>query len=631
MPTIQEILIEANLSTDQVEQIAAVVTESTDAARATLRAAHLAEVAEKDAAIGDLMRELVESKKPSDATVNTILKKIASTFKISNGAAHAIFQGGSTPDLSNALEKLESQGFDSAYTSFADNAEFFAKAKVSKADFDMLVSASMDDMDESTRVDVKVNESTLTLSKRGGFRVVLAEANGKTRTARLDAAVLAEVAKKMKSKKMSEADGDEELDATEVDEAAASKVLGESLIDRFESWAGTPMKVGRMTLKGFPADVNDSDGEYMDLDAVDKDAASGLAKALKKAGFKVSRHGPVGILVEAAAPPAGEDADDADSSIVSEAVSWERWDRSHAGDKQMKKTMAGNWMVSKDKSGIDFGKKPVEGEDYMTFNGKGKDAVKAAEAWAKKIGVETVYMAESVVAKPRRVTAKKGEGSAIGIDFDKGGTFAFTVTDEEGSSSIELTKPDSAAVRNWFGSIQESTLTAPSGDIMEEARQAAMKEAAELLEAAMAEVAPRLREMRAYSEVKGRLERIQEALVTSGVFSAPLAESALNESKVAVEQENAALRAEVAQFKEVALKAEYSSLFEAATKDLAVTTREKVTKLVEAAKPTSVKEYSELLEAAVQASKPAVNPQLDSTVLAEAKPATAMDKYVRML
>lgn len=541
MPTIQEILIEANLSTDQVEQIAAVVTESTDAARATLRAAHLAEIAEKDAAIGDLMRGLVEAKQPSEATVNAILKKIATTFKISNGAAHAIFLGGSTSDLTAALESLEKQGFDSAYTDFSDNAEFFAKAKVSKADFDMLVTASMDDMDESTRIDVKVNESSLTLSKRGGFRVVLAEANGKTRTARLDANVLAEVAKKMKAKKMSEADGDEELDAVEVDEALASKVLGESLVDKFESWAGTPMKVGRMVLKGFPADVNVSDGEYMDLDAVDKDAASGLAKALKKAGFKVTRHGPVGLLVE------------------------------------------------------------------------------------------TVYMAESVVVKPRRIVAKKGEGAAVGIDVDKGGTLAFTVTDEEGSSMIELTKPDSDAVRKWFSTIQESVKPAVDADTMEEMRAEAIQEAAVLLEAAMADVAPRLREMRAYSEVKGRLERIQEALVTSGVFSAPLAESALNESKAAVEQENAALRAEVAQFKEVALKGEFSSLFEAATKDLAQTTREKVSKLVEAAKPTSVKEYGELLEAAVQASKPAVNPQPSSTVLAEAKPATAMDKYVRML
>lgn len=631
MPTIQEILIEANLSTDQVEQIAAVVTESTDAARATLRAAHLAEIAEKEAAIGDLMRGLVEARQPSEATVNAILKKIATTFKISNGAAHAIFLGGSTSDLTAALESLEKQGFDSAYTDFSDNAEFFAKAKVSKADFDMLVTASMDDMDESTRIDVKVNESSLTLSKRGGFRVVLAEANGKTRTARLDANVLAEVAKKMKAKKMSEADGDEELDAVEVDEALASKVLGESLVDKFESWAGTPMKVGRMVLKGFPADVNDSDGEYMDLDAVDKDAASGLAKALKKAGFKVTRHGPMGLLVESAAPPDGEDADDADSSIVSEAVSWERWDRSHAGDKQMKKTMDGNWMVSKDKAGIDFGKKPVEGEDYMSFRGKGKDAVTAAEAWAKKIGVETVYMAESVVVKPRRITAKKGEGAAVGIDVDTTGALAFTVTDEEGSSMIELTKPDSAAVRKWFSTIQESVKPAVNADTMEEMRAEAIHEAAVLLEAAMADVAPRLREMRAYNEVKGRLERIQEALVSSGVFSAPLAESALNESKAAVEQENAALRAEVAQFKEVALKGEFSSLFEAATKDLAQTTREKVSKLVEAAKPTSVKEYGELLEAAVQASKPAVNPQPASTVLAEAKPATAMDKYVRML
>jgi hypothetical protein len=88
----------------------------------------------------------------------------------------------------------------------------------------------------------------------------------------------------------------EETDAEDMMEAALPD--NASLVDRFEAFAGTPLKVGRMTVKGFPFDMNDSDGESLDMDAVDSDAAGGLAKALRAAGFKAKRVGKVGILVE---------------------------------------------------------------------------------------------------------------------------------------------------------------------------------------------------------------------------------------------------------------------------------------------------------------------------------------------
>lgn len=71
-----------------------------------------------------------------------------------------------------------------------------------------------------------------------------------------------------------------------------------ALIDRFEKFAGGKVKPGRNTIKGYPVDIDDSDGTYLEMDAVDSDAATGLVKELRKAGFKAKRVGKVGIAVE---------------------------------------------------------------------------------------------------------------------------------------------------------------------------------------------------------------------------------------------------------------------------------------------------------------------------------------------
>ena len=59
------------------------------------------------------------------------------------------------------------------------------------------------------------------------------------------------------------------------------------LIDNIETWSGETIKVGRNVLKGFPVDIDESDGTYLDMTAVDRDAAAGLAKELRSVGFKV--------------------------------------------------------------------------------------------------------------------------------------------------------------------------------------------------------------------------------------------------------------------------------------------------------------------------------------------------------
>lgn len=73
--------------------------------------------------------------------------------------------------------------------------------------------------------------------------------------------------------------------------------MTESLINRLEKFAGTKLKAGRNVIKGFPADIEDSDGSYIDLTVVDKDACTGLVKLLRAANFKAKRDGDLGISI----------------------------------------------------------------------------------------------------------------------------------------------------------------------------------------------------------------------------------------------------------------------------------------------------------------------------------------------
>ena len=59
------------------------------------------------------------------------------------------------------------------------------------------------------------------------------------------------------------------------------------LIDNVEKFMGKTIKPGRNELFGFPVDIEDSDGTFLDCEAVDKDACSKVAKAFRAAGFAV--------------------------------------------------------------------------------------------------------------------------------------------------------------------------------------------------------------------------------------------------------------------------------------------------------------------------------------------------------
>ena len=74
---------------------------------------------------------------------------------------------------------------------------------------------------------------------------------------------------------------------------------GGSLIDRLEKLAGQKIKPGRVTIKGYPVDISDNpDGTYIEMEAVDADAAKGLYSVLKKAKFNVTKDSKTGLTIE---------------------------------------------------------------------------------------------------------------------------------------------------------------------------------------------------------------------------------------------------------------------------------------------------------------------------------------------
>jgi hypothetical protein len=71
-----------------------------------------------------------------------------------------------------------------------------------------------------------------------------------------------------------------------------------SFMDNLDAFAGREIKVGRNIIHGQPVDIEDSDGTYIDVTAVDKDACTILMKKLRSAGFKVKRDGDIGFSVD---------------------------------------------------------------------------------------------------------------------------------------------------------------------------------------------------------------------------------------------------------------------------------------------------------------------------------------------
>lgn len=222
---------------------------------------------------------------------------------------------------------------------------------------------------------------------------------------------------------------------------------------------------------------------------------------------------------------------------------------------------------------------------------------------------------EKVVVKPRRIVASNG-ASAVGIDLDVGGTLAFTVTDTEGSSLFELSRPDSEAVKDWFRMLQEASgekKEASAGkdmlsdeELEDRVRSKVVAEVNKMLAEALRPVTPLIRRARHHDELRSLVEGLQTA------FGKVLGEAIVPASPPAALQESAeaAARLETSNktLAEENLTLRQQMLFSERTADMAQTTRERVQMVVEAARPSTLQDFHDLLEVAIQSVKPAQEP-----------------------
>lgn len=260
---------------------------------------------------------------------------------------------------------------------------------------------------------------------------------------------------------------------------------------------------------------------------------------------------------------------------------------------------------------------------------------------------------EKVTVKPRRIVAANGT-SAVGIDLDTTGTLAFTVTDPEGSSLFELSRPDSEAVKEWFRMLQEAMEPekgvnpfakkdekGEKGDdddddddeIEERVRSKIIAEVNKMLVEAVRPYVPLMRQAKAHDKMKTLVENLHEAfgnVFTAAAVPAPtpeqLAESAgVADKTTALTERNEALAAEN-------LSLRQSMLFAERTAGMAQTTRERVTMIVEAAHPANLQDFSDLLEVAIQSVKPVADVPAAATVeKGESKPPSLMQTIVDKL
>lgn len=227
---------------------------------------------------------------------------------------------------------------------------------------------------------------------------------------------------------------------------------------------------------------------------------------------------------------------------------------------------------------------------------------------------------EKVVTKPRRIVASNGT-SAVGIDLDAGGTLAFTVTDAEGSSLFELSRPDSEAVKSWFQTLQEAVDKAKAAtddaktddqkaaELEESIRTKVIGEVNTLLAEALRPYVPLMRRARDHERMTNLVESLQTAFGTvlgqhamDAAAATQLAESTAHAAKItALEESNKNLEGEVLQLRQQAI-------FNERTAGMAQTTRERVQMIVEAAHPASIQDFTDLLEVAVTSIKPAQEP-----------------------
>lgn len=119
---------------------------------------------------------------------------------------------------------------------------------------------------------------------------------------------------------------------------------------------------------------------------------AGVVNDITKTHIGVKHEGTKGLIHYHPEYVKKKVSEELDETLI-EGVSWERWERSHSGSKDVKKSNRGQWMVSKHKNGYRYGHK--EGEDHITVNGTGKEAAEKGAEWVKEKGHGTAYVLES--------------------------------------------------------------------------------------------------------------------------------------------------------------------------------------------------------------------------------------------
>lgn len=284
---IAAILAEANLSEEQVQKIAGICQEAVESDRAVLRAAHLDEVA-----------SLTEANKAELVALTTALveaRRLNTTVEMVVGESKLVLDKRRGVSISVVAE-------GKTYTQLVSKA-FVAEAKKMCAD------SADGDADDKGEGDEELDEGVKATPRRVVAKKGEAQAVGidldqggtlAFTVSTIDGSAAVELSKPDSDAVKAWFSSLQESDAMDDEEEEKGEELEEAgdFMSRFETFAGGEVKPGRVTIKGFPVDLNDTDGTYMDIDAVDADAAAGLAKELKKGGFKVKRAGKTGLLVE---------------------------------------------------------------------------------------------------------------------------------------------------------------------------------------------------------------------------------------------------------------------------------------------------------------------------------------------
>lgn len=225
---------------------------------------------------------------------------------------------------------------------------------------------------------------------------------------------------------------------------------------------------------------------------------------------------------------------------------------------------------------------------------------------AEKISV----LEERVKTAPRRVSATISPECAIGIDLDAGGTLCFTVTSNDGV--VELSKPDSEAIKAWFNSLQETINKTKEELKIEDMKDEGMND--EELEESLQAITPIIRKARRAAQNQSIFAAISESVAPLILNNSEILEEStkkieeanvkLEEAKFELEKENVTLRAQLEEMNKKQYVHDRDAILEEMTKGLALTTKEAVKNIVYSSGNVTLEEMRNFVGMVIKTTKP---------------------------